>query len=102
GAAACATATGGRLGSGQRAGGEIPRRGWDSVRFRARQLDHFRPLLGFIHEQLGEVGGRAGQRRATELGDARLHLGIGKGGVEFAVERLDDGGGRARGGGARI
>src|SRR5262249_56651563 len=75
-------------------------RGRNSIRFRARQLDHLRPLLGFVREQLGEIGGRAGQRRAAPLGNPRLHLGVGEGGGGVLIEALDNNGGRAGGGGA--
>src|SRR5207253_11273703 len=34
--------------------------------------DHFRPLLGFIHDQLAEIGGRAGQRGAPHADESRL------------------------------
>src|SRR5262249_61944160 len=82
--------------------GRIGTRNEESVRLRARQFDPLGPLLGFGREQLGEVGGRAGQRRAAELGNPCLHLGIGKGGVEFLIEPVDDGGGRAGGRGDAI
>src|SRR5262249_50641207 len=82
--------------------GRIGTRREGSIRFPARQFDHLGPLLGFGREQLGEIGGGAGQRRAAEFGNPCLHLGVGEGGVEFAVERLDDGGGRAGGRGDAI
>src|SRR2546429_8651787 len=77
----------------------VPRGGQKSVRFRAREFNYSGPLLRFAREEPGEVGGRAGQRRAAQLGNPRLHLGIDKGGIEFLVESLDNDGGRA--GGAR-
>src|SRR5437016_13929023 len=46
----------------------------DLVRFRAGAFDHLGPLLGLACEKLGEIGGRAGQRRATQLGNPLLHL----------------------------
>src|SRR5262249_26208068 len=70
--------------------GRIGARREGSVRFRARQLDHLGPLLGFGREQLGEIGGRAGQRRAAPLGGPCLHPPGGKGSVGLA-------GGRPRG-----
>src|SRR5262249_60798974 len=80
----------------------VPRTVSKSVRFRARKLNHSGPLLGLAREKLGEIGGRAGQRRAAQLGNPRLHLGIDKGGIEFLIKPLDNGGGRAgRGRGAR-
>ena len=41
----------------------------DLVRFRPGKFDHLGPLLGLAREKLGEIGGRAGQRRATQLGN---------------------------------
>ena len=35
--------------------------GFRSIRLRARELDHFAPLLGLIGDDLAEVGGRARQ-----------------------------------------
>src|SRR5262245_41963779 len=64
-----------------------------SVRLDARELDHLRPLLGFVGDQLSKVGGRARQRRTTHVGKARLHLGIGKGCVDLVVELVNDLGG---------
>src|SRR5262245_43119071 len=68
-----------------------------SVRLDARELDHLRPLLGFVGDQLSKVGGRARQRRTTHVGKARLHLGIGKGCVDLVVELVNDLGGGALG-----
>src|SRR5260370_37875132 len=72
------------------AGADFP-----SVWLRAGELTHLDPLFGFIREELCEVSGRAGQRRAAEIGNQCLHLGVGKGGVEFLIEPLDNVGGRA-------
>src|SRR5262245_56415457 len=52
--------------------------------------DHFAPLLGLICDELGEVGGRARQRRTTHIGKPRLEGGVGKRGVDLLVERADD------------
>src|SRR5262245_43065779 len=54
-------------------GGGLP----DSVRFRAGEFGHLGPLLGLACEKFGEIGGRAGQWRATQLSNPRLHLRVG-------------------------
>src|SRR5215813_13251841 len=43
-----------------------------SLRLDAGELDHLAPLLGFVRDQLAEVGGRARQRRTPHVGKARL------------------------------
>ena len=60
-------------------------------------LDHLGPLLGFVGDELAEVGGRAGKHRAAKVGEPRIHLGIGEGRVDFLVELVDDLGGRVPG-----
>src|SRR5262249_24932308 len=40
--------------------------------------DHLGPFLGFLGDELPEVGGRAGKDSVAHIGDPRLHLGIGK------------------------
>src|SRR5262245_41671305 len=57
-----------------------------SVRLDARELDHLRPFLGFVGDELAEVGGRAWKCGGAPLGKPRLHLGIGKGRVDLRVE----------------
>jgi hypothetical protein len=61
-----------------------------SLRLDARGLDHLGPLLGFVGDELAEIGGRARQRRTTHIGKPRLHFGIGEGSVDLLVELLDD------------
>src|SRR5262249_48836802 len=51
--------------------------------------DHLAPLLGFVGDELAEVAGRARKHSATKVGKARLHLGVGEGGVDFAIELVD-------------
>ena len=38
--------------------------------------DHLGPFLGFVGEELAELGWRERKRGATEIGKARLDLGI--------------------------
>jgi hypothetical protein len=52
--------------------------------------DHLAPLLGFLRDQLPEVGGRARQRRTPHVGKARLERGLAKRGVDLLVELVDD------------
>ena len=54
------------------------------------RADHFAPLLSFLRNDFGEVGRRAGKRRAAHPGKTCLQLGIGKAGVNDCVELLDD------------
>src|SRR5712671_961055 len=68
-----------------------------SVRFCTGELDHLPPLLGFVGDELSEVAGRARKYRAAEIGKPRFHFGVGKSGVDFFVEPLDDFGGGALG-----
>src|SRR5215472_18688931 len=51
--------------------------------------DHLAPLLGFVGDELTEVAGRAWEHSATKVSKARLHLGVGEGGVDFAIELVD-------------
>src|SRR5262249_58394537 len=55
--------------------------------------DHVAPLVGFIGEQLAEVGGRARKYSTSQVSESRLHLRVGEGGVDFRVEPIDDFGG---------
>src|SRR5207245_4128190 len=68
--------------------------GTRSIRLRARELGHLAPFLGFVGDEITEVGGRAGKWRAAELGDLMRHLGIGERRIDLAVELVDDFDGR--------
>jgi hypothetical protein len=52
--------------------------------------DHFAPFLGFVGDELAEIGGREREHVATEIGNPRLHIGVGKSSVDLFVELLDD------------
>src|SRR5712692_1017788 len=65
-----------------------------SLRFDVGRPDHLAPLLGFLGNELPEVGGRARKRGATQIGKARLDLGIDKGRVDLLIELVDDLNGR--------
>ena len=61
-----------------------------SLRLDVGGADHPGPFLGFIADELAEISRRARQSTAAEVGESRLDLGIGKRGVDLAVEFLDD------------
>jgi hypothetical protein len=60
------------------------------LRLEAGELDDLSPLLGFLGDELGEVGGRAGKYFTAELSLPRLHRWIGERRVDIPVEPLDD------------
>src|SRR5262245_42231575 len=59
--------------------------------------DHLAPLLGFVSNVLGEVGGRAGKHRDAQVVKSSFDLWIGESRVDFAVELVDYLGGRIPG-----
>jgi hypothetical protein len=59
--------------------------------------DHLGPLLGFVGDELAEVGRRTLKDRYAQGGKSRLDLGISEGGIDFLVELVDDLGRRALG-----
>src|SRR6266576_4618452 len=61
----------------------------------AGEFDHLGPFLYIVGDEFCKIGGRAGQRRATQTGQPRLHLWIAERCVDFLVELVDDFGGRA-------
>src|SRR5262245_21606663 len=52
--------------------------------------DHLGPFLRFVGEELAELGWRERERRAAEIGKARLDFGISEGNRDLAVELIDD------------
>src|SRR5260221_1925865 len=63
----------------------------------ARGNHDLRPLRRLSGDDLAEVRRRARDRFASQLGQARLHLGIGEGAVGLGIDFLDDLRGRAPG-----
>ena len=61
-----------------------------SLRLDVRRPDHLAPLLGVVGDELAEVGGRARQRRASEVSQLRLDFGIGEACIDLLVEPVDD------------
>src|SRR5262245_35723836 len=68
-----------------------------SVCFDVRRPDHLAPHLGFLSDQLAEVSRRTRKHRAAEIGEPRLHRGIGESHIDLLVECVDDLGGRVPG-----
>jgi hypothetical protein len=68
----------------------VPTIGAGSFRFDIGCSDHLGPLLGFIRDELAELGRRHRHRDVAEVGKPDLHSRIGKGGSNFLVEPLDD------------
>ena len=69
-----------------------------SLRLDARELDHLAPFLGFVGDELAEVGGRAAQARVPPRSASRAFiLGSARAGVDLLVELVDDLGGRVLG-----
>src|SRR5215831_12318876 len=68
-----------------------------SIRFNARELHHLAPLFGLFGDQLAEVSRRTRKHRAAEIGEPRLHRGIGESHIDLLVECVDDLGGRVPG-----
>src|SRR5262249_13814526 len=61
-----------------------------SLRFDARELYHLGPFLGFLGDELAKIGGRTREHCTSQIGEARLHGGIGESGINFLVELLDN------------
>ena len=61
-----------------------------SVRLDACELDHLGPFLDFVGDELFKVGGGTREHRGSQVGEAFLHVGIGKSGIDLLVELLDN------------
>src|SRR5262249_41594813 len=57
-----------------------------SLRLDVGGPDHLAPLLGFLSDELCEVGRLARKRGAAQLGEPRLDLGIGEARIDFLVK----------------
>ncbi len=68
----------------------IWRADYRSLRLDMGRADHLGPLLGFIGDELAEVGGRARKGRTAKLGKPGLQLGIGKPCIDLAIDLVDD------------
>src|SRR5262249_2675353 len=56
----------------------------------AGEFDDLAPFLGLAGDDIAEIGGRAGHRRAAELGEPRLDVAIGQRVLDRLVEHRDD------------
>src|SRR5258705_6597235 len=72
----------------------IARRRSSSLWSDVGRSDHLAPLLDFLRDELSEIGGRAAEHRAVQVGKPRLHLGVGEARIDLLVELVDDLGGR--------
>src|SRR5215510_4321648 len=52
--------------------------------------DHLAPLLGFVGDELAEIAGRAGNRRAAEISEPSFEFGIGQRSIDLPVQRIDE------------
>src|SRR6202795_2390759 len=68
-----------------------------SLRLDIRELDHLGPFLGFIGNELAEIGRRTGERHGAEIGNPLLQRGIAEAGIDLLVELVDDVGWRVLG-----
>src|SRR5262249_18458592 len=66
-----------------------------SYRWDVRGSDDVAPLLGFVGDELAELGWCERGRRAAELGDPRVQFGIGETRINLLVDFVDDVGRRA-------
>src|SRR5262245_29176582 len=57
-----------------------------SVQLDVSGPDYLAPFLGFVGDELAEVGGRARKRRAAQVGKLRLDFQIGQRGVDLPIE----------------
>src|ERR1700733_9275198 len=60
------------------------------LRLDVRELDHLGPFLGFVGNELAEIGRRTGKRHGAQSGKPRLQRGIGETGIDLLVELVDD------------
>src|SRR5262249_18242754 len=61
-----------------------------SLRLDLRELDHLRPALGLLGDELAEFRGRQDQNGAAHVLEPPLDLRIGERGIDLAVEQIDD------------
>ena len=62
----------------------------EAFRLDIGEFDDLGPFLGFGGDDFAEIGWRADNLRAAEVGEPRLDLGVGQGGVDRLVERGND------------
>src|SRR5215470_8856483 len=67
------------------------------IRPDVRRPDHLAPFLGFVCDQFSEIGRRAPENDAAQIGQLGLQLRIGEARIDLRVELVDDRGGRIPG-----
>src|SRR5215467_387080 len=67
-----------------------PASGAISLRLDVGRPDYLGPLLGLVGDEHSEIGGRAGKRRAAQIGKPHAQLGISESGVDLQVELIND------------
>src|SRR5437763_4068527 len=67
------------------------------IRLDVRRADHLAPLLGFVCDQFSEIGRRAPEDDAAQIGQLGLQLRFGEARIDLPVELVDDRGGRIPG-----
>ena len=60
------------------------------LRLNVRELDHLRPPLGLLSNELTEFRGRHHQNRAAHVFQPSLDRRIGECGIDLAVKQIDD------------
>ena len=78
-------------------GDQIDRTSNASIGFEARKLDHLRPFLSFVGNELAERRSRSRKYRHTRVGKPPLDVGIGEASINLSVELIDDVDGRVLG-----
>src|ERR1700689_3918408 len=68
-----------------------------SLRLDVRELDHLGPFLGFIGDELAQIGRRTGEWHGAQSGKPRLQRGVGEAGIDRLVELVEDVGRRGLG-----
>src|SRR5215510_9432302 len=56
----------------------------------ACELDYLAPLLGFISNELGELGGRARKRHSAQVSKPSLKIGVGEARIDLSVKPMHD------------
>src|SRR5262245_11879867 len=61
-----------------------------SLRLDVCELYDLTPLLGFVGDELAELGRRARQNRDPQISQSRLHFGIGEAFIDLLIEPVND------------
>src|SRR5262245_32774617 len=64
--------------------------GFASVRLDTGELHDLRPLIRFRDDQRGEIRGRRDDRVKSEIGEPRPQSAVGKTGIDFSVQSIND------------